>query len=562
VHREPPVDAIVVRPAPIDRLDDPTSGRWLKGALLALLVLVWLGTLGQRSLIHSDEGRYASIALEMLRSGDWITPRLNGFLYFEKPVLQYWAGAASMALFGVNEFAARFWPGLSGLATVLMVGYTAGRLWGHRAGVRATAVAASTPWIILNSHFLTLDSGLSAFLTLALCALMLAMAANNPRSQGRWMLLCWAAMALATLSKGLVGLVIPGATLVIYSLWQRDFAIWRQLQWLRGMALFLLIAVPWFVAVSLRNPGFAEFFFIHEHFARYTSEVHKRGGGWWYFVPLLLVGLMPWTSALPWLLDPGNDPRRRMRALLIAWAAFVLLFFSLSGSKLPSYILPMFPTLALLVAERLERVSADTLQRHLWVPVAGTLLLVGFSFFAQRFASTHTPADAIEAVALAVRIGGGVFLVSAALAWWLLRRQRITAALLVVAMAQLVAMLLPMAAHDSFGQLKTAARISAEIRAALPPQAPIYAVQSYDQTLPFYLDRSVTLVDFVDEFAYGQQHEPERALATVEAFEKIWREQPQAAAYMELATYERLLENDLPMKLIYRDPRRVVVIRP
>ena len=544
-------------------LGSSRSARWLGWLLLLSFCVLWLGTLGQRSLIHPDEGRYAAVSLEMLRSGDWITPRLNGFLYFEKPILQYWAGAASMALFGANEFAARLWPGLSGLAAVSMVGFTARRLWGAQAGIHALAVAGSTTWIVCNSHFLTLDSGLNAFLTLTLCALLLAQnAGTDARAQRRWMLLAWAGMALAMLSKGLVGIVIPGATLVIYSLWQRDWQLWRRLQWLRGGALFLAIAAPWFIAVSLRNPGFAEFFFIHEHFARYTSGVHQRGGAWWYFVPILLVGLMPWSSALAWLLNPGRDAQRGARALLLAWSGLVFVFFSLSGSKLPSYILPMFPALGLLIASALERASPRALARHLWLPVFCWGAIAGLSFWADRFGSSSTPAEAVEALAAAFRLGGLVFVAAAALAWWLLRRKRVGAAVLVVAGAHLVALLLAFNGHDRFGQLKTGEAIAAAIERELPRDAPVYSVRSYDQTLPFYLGRSITLVDFVDEFAFGQAHEPQRAIADLAGFERVWREQPHAAAYMDSDTYAQLSAEQLPMKPIYRDPRRVVVIKP
>lgn len=133
-----------------------------------LLILLWFAPLGYRDLIHPDEGRYASIALEMLQSGDWLSPHLNGFLYFEKPILQYWMGALSFAVFGVNDFAARFWPALMGFVAVGAVGLTAQRLWGARAGHYAAMVMASSTWVLGNSHFLSLDMGLSGFLTLAL----------------------------------------------------------------------------------------------------------------------------------------------------------------------------------------------------------------------------------------------------------------------------------------------------------------------------------------------------------------------------------------------------------
>jgi len=269
--------------------------------LLALLCVVWFASLGTRSLITPDEGRYATLALEMARSGDWVTPRLNGLLYFEKPVFQYWVGALAFLLLGVSDFAARLWPGLSGFLTLLVTGYTASRLWGREAGVRALAIAASMTWLIGNSHFLTLDAGLTLFLTVTLCAVLLANSSTDLAARRRWIWLAWAGMAGAVLSKGLVGIAIPGAVLVFVSLWRRDLGLWRGMHWVSGLLIFFVLAAPWFVLVSMRNPAFAQFFFVHEHFARYLTHVHQRTGAWWYYVPLLLAGMLPWTSALPWL---------------------------------------------------------------------------------------------------------------------------------------------------------------------------------------------------------------------------------------------------------------------
>ena len=282
------------------------SRGWLALAL-ALFALIWLSSLGARSLVHTDEGRYAALALEMARHGDFITPRLNGLLYFEKPPLQYWIGALSIRLFGATEFAARLWPGLAGLLTVLAVGLTAGRLWGRTSGMQAFAIAGSTTWIVGLSHVLTLDAGLTLFLTLTLCAILLAECADLPlawRHRCAWV--AWLSMACAVLSKGLVGIVIPCGSLLVASLWMRDFGPLHRLRPALGLLMLMAVAGPWFILVSLRNPGFAEFFFIHEHFARYLTQVHHRLGPWWYYLPLLLVGMLPWTSGLPWLLRRGK----------------------------------------------------------------------------------------------------------------------------------------------------------------------------------------------------------------------------------------------------------------
>jgi 4-amino-4-deoxy-L-arabinose transferase-like glycosyltransferase len=527
---------------------------------LAAFIGLWLLALGGRSLVSADEGRYATLSLGMLQSGDWVTPRLNGLLYFEKPPLQYWAGALAMSLLGVNEFAARLWPGLAGLFTVLITAHTARRLWGATAGLHAALIGGSTTWIVVNSHFLSLDAGLTAMLTLVLCALLLAQHAGPGGTQRRWMLAAWAGMGLAVLSKGLVGVLIPGAVLVLHGLWRRDFALWRQFQWGSGLALFALITVPWFVLVSSRNPDFAQFFFIHEHLQRYLTPVHRREGAWWFFVPILLVGFLPWTGALPWLLRVRRADFAG--SLLLLWALFVLLFFSASSSKLPSYILPMFPALVLLLAQRTPQVSLAVLRWHLvlpalvWAAALAALPLLG------RKVASDAPVAATQALLRGIGIGGALFVLAALAAWLLLRRGRPTAALAVVAGAHLCAALAVLESHDTYGQLKSSDAIVRRLAPAMQGNAPVFSVRAYDQTLPFYLGRPVLLVDYRDEFEFGQDHEPGRWLPTLDAFVARWQAEPRAAAYMGPDTYAELQGRGLPMRVVFEDPRRLVVVKP
>src|SRR5690625_479905 len=191
--------------------------------LIALVFAVlWFAALGYRDLNEPDEGRYAEIPREMVVSGDWVTPRLNGFKYFEKPPLQYWATAVSYDLFGQNNMSARLWPALLGFLTLLWVGFVGWRLFDRRVGFFAACMLASGLMWAVFGHINTLDMGVSAFLAFGIGALVLAQARrDNPAVCRNWMLLGWAMLAGAVLSKGLIGLVLPGGAVVLYSLWQR-----------------------------------------------------------------------------------------------------------------------------------------------------------------------------------------------------------------------------------------------------------------------------------------------------------------------------------------------------
>src|SRR5947209_15751123 len=167
------------------------------------------------------------------------------------------------------------------------------------------------------------------------------------------MLLFWAACALAVLSKGLIGIVLPGAALFLYMLAKRDWSLIRRIRILPGLALFLLIAAPWFIAVSAANVEFPHFFFVQEHFERFTTHMHQRVHPAWFFIPVLAAGMAPWLVALGHAGAGALRRRTDAELLLWIWALVVFVFFSASGSKLPPYILPIFPALAVLAAHAL-----------------------------------------------------------------------------------------------------------------------------------------------------------------------------------------------------------------
>ncbi|MDR3410647.1 MAG: glycosyltransferase family 39 protein [Formivibrio sp.] len=531
-----------------------------------VLAFIWFFSLSTRALIHSDEGRYASIAMEMLQSGDWITPRLNGILYFEKPALQYWAGAASFALFGFNEFAARFWPGLTGFLTIVVVWLSTKKLWGATVGHLAALAVAGSAWIIGNSHFLTLDMGTTFFLTLSLCSFILAQDdATTPTHQRGLMWLCWAAMAGATLSKGLIGILIPGMTLILYSLINWHWAPWRRMHWLSGLTLFFALTAPWFYLVAERNPGFNHFFFIHEHFERFLTTEHRRAGPIWYFVPYLILGFLPWTTLLGQVCREGwktTGESFRTRRFLLIWCVFIFAFFSKSGSKLPSYILPMFPALGILLALVLEKIPSASLKKHLLLPILAWVLVLCAYPFVGRFASVHTPLPILQHLALYLVIAGVVFLVCAALAWRALKNNRKITAVMLLVMATLLAVTLGGAGHDSYGQLKSSKWIVQDIAPYLQADTQVFSVRTYDQTFPYYLRRQVTLVDYVDEFEFGENAEPGRWIPTLADFVPHWNAAKSAVAMMDMTTYETLKQQNVPMKIIYQDVRRMVVAKP
>ena len=367
--------------------------------MLLVAMVIWCGNLEYRKLSLSDEGRYSEIPRYMAQSGDWTTPRLNGIKYFEKPPLQYWATAASYRVFGEHNWSARLWPALTGFLGVLLMYFVGARLYSATAGLYTALVLGSSVLYSALAHILTLDMGLAFFLTVALAGILLGL---DPRADAktnrRWMHVAAAGCALAALSKGLIGIVLPGAVVVLYILIKRDFGLLRKLHLVTGGLLFFAITAPWFIAVSLANPEFAWFFFVHEHLQRYTSTIHQRYQPWYFFIPILLAGILPWLLTL---IDALFNSRKKLAAtrvfdpllFTLLWAGFIFVFFSASGSKLPSYILPIFPALALIIGLHLTAMSGRTLAWQL-APVA-VLAVAGLiaTPYAVRLASTNIPAE-------------------------------------------------------------------------------------------------------------------------------------------------------------------------
>ncbi|MBC7859604.1 MAG: glycosyltransferase family 39 protein [Burkholderiaceae bacterium] len=549
-------------------MDDLLKSKKLLWSLFIAFALVSLYALGVRTLVPPDEGRYAEMAREMLVSGDWITTRLNGIKYFEKPPLQTWMNALSFAAFGLGEWQARLWTGLCGLLGVALTGYAGWRVFGARAGLYAALVLGSSLFWVASGQIDSLDMSLSAMMAIGLCALLIAQRDDaTPNERRNWMLACWAGMALAVLAKGLIGLVLPGAVLVLYTVVARDWAIWRRLHPGKGLLLFFAIAAPWFVLVALKNPEQPRFFFIHEHFERFLLKTHHREGAWYYFFVMLIPGMMPWLGLLPQSLAAALRRRPgafQPRTLLLVWSVFIFFFFSYSSSKLPGYILPIFPALALLVALFLE--TAPLRSRMI---AAGLVALVGLGGMIAvpqvLKVSTRHPSELALLQAYQPWVLGAALLLLAggALALAQTRRLRRDAAVLALAVAGFGATQLILAGFESYGRHRAGLDLVPKIAAELSPETKIYSVGMYEQSLTFYLRRTVILAEYRDEFSFGLEQQPELALPDVDAFVAQWTRDHQAGvrdvAIMRADIYATLRQRGVPMRLVGQDTRRIVV---
>ena len=322
-----------------------------------------MALLGVRPLSVPDEGRYPEVAREMLLTGDFVTPKVNGIVFLDKPALYYWLEAGSMHVFGVNPWSIRLMPALLGVLGVVAVFVAAYRLFSRRAAWWSAAALATNPLYFLASQYADQNIEIAVWVTCALCCFLVGRREPEKSSARRWWLLgAWLAMALGILTKGLIGIVFPA---MILGTWVLIRWRWRELRhwyFVSGTVLLLVVCLPWFVAVQRANPQFLHYFFVYQQFDRFTGGGFNNALPFWFYVPVVLLASLPWSVWLPlclreqWRLAGFRGARADdNRQLLLLWPLLILVFFSIPASKIVGYIVPVLPPLSLLLGDYLAR---------------------------------------------------------------------------------------------------------------------------------------------------------------------------------------------------------------
>ncbi|HUR89742.1 MAG TPA: glycosyltransferase family 39 protein [Ramlibacter sp.] len=344
------------------------------------LAFAWLAaTAWLRPLAVPDEGRYVGVAWDMLRTGDWLVPRLDGLPYFHKPPLFYWLTAAAMSVSDSSLLAARFAPWLGACLAAASLFLFARRWFGNEFASWTLLALVTAPLFFFGAQYANLDMLVAGCITATILAFAHA-ALLEPGAPGRTKVLLagYALCALGVLAKGLIGIVLPGMVLVLWLVWERRWMAMVRLLWLPGIALFFVVAAPWFIAMQERFSGFMHYFFIVQHFQRFATSGFNNAQPFWFYVAVLAVLALPWTlwlagtRKLAWR---GAETATSVRHLMLVWLASITLFFSIPNSKLVGYIFPVVVPLIFLAVDA----GVATARPKLWrtsAVIAAVLCLV------------------------------------------------------------------------------------------------------------------------------------------------------------------------------------------
>lgn len=440
--------------------------------------------LGSAPLLDPDEGRNAEVAREMAATNDYLIPRYNGLPYVDKPIVYFAAAAALMEILGPTELAARLPAYAFTLATAVVVFWFARRLWGGEAACVAVIAFLAMPLTIAFARTVIFDSATMFFIVVAMVGFHEAV----ERRDRRFAILAWAAIGFGVLTKGPIALILPLIVAIPYAIWRKaGRAIWP----LWGVIALVIIVAPWVWAMTRVLPDFLEYVLVTETAQRVATKALERTGPPWYFLPYLLGGAIPWSIVI---LFNWREWRRRDATIvfLLLWIAVPLVFFTLSQSKRPQYVLPLMPPIALMIA-------------HSWPAIRLRVMAIAFVIFGSvllaaplvpQFSTGMKPVLVRPAKVLAY--GLGALSAAGGLAAAILRRREFSMAALSLPILAIPAMAAPLL--DALGERRSTESLVAQIRPLVGPHTEIIGVEAFAGSLAFYLQRPIVLVsDNADE---------------------------------------------------------------
>jgi 4-amino-4-deoxy-L-arabinose transferase-like glycosyltransferase len=465
---------------------------------LGIFYALWIGS---HALISPDEGRYSEVAREMVASGDYVTPRLNGVAFLDKPALYYWLQASAIQVFGLKEWALRLWPATLGIICTLMT-YIAGRLiFTRRTGIISAIILATSPLYYGGSHYANLDLEVASLVSDSLLCFIAAMQVTGSRLKNGLLMAAYVFAGLAALTKGLIGIVFPamiiGAWIVILNRWN----ILTKMRLFTGAIIFFSITAPWYFLVQKANPEFLHYFFVTQQVSRFlTTQEFNSKAAVWFYIPIVLLGFFPWSVflfqaairniKLIW----QNRQQHAAELFLLLWLVIIFTFFSVPLSKTVGYILPIFPACALIVGNYLntfwDSAKAKGINTGIIIYAIMACLLSAFIFAAPLWSDKlETPVGFLPylqgmAVILLITLFGCLSF---------LRRKNLLP-LFSTFTVSVIAMLLIFINSTPTINEKSIKPLAMELKSQLNSNDEVVVFYKYYHDLPIYLERRITIV--------------------------------------------------------------------
>lgn len=467
--------------------------------LFSLFYAIWIGSY---ALFTPDEARYSEVAREMVATGDYITPRLNGVAFLDKPILYYWLQASAIKLFGIKEWALRFWPAFLGVLGTIVT-YIAGRLlFNRRTGILSAIILATCPLYFGGAHYANLDLEVAVLICSALLCFMVGIKASSSHQRNLFLLAAYIFTGLAALTKGLIGIVFPAMIIGLWIILLNRWSILKRMHLGLGLLIFALISLPWYFLAQQANPEFFQFFFVKQQISRFlTTEQFNNQTVAWFYLPIVTSGLIPWCvfslQALAQHLKNSwkNRQQHDVELFLLIWFFFIFIFFSIPKSKTIGYILPVFPALALLIGNYLSQcwdratktkgiILGIIFYQALCIGVVTTCILIAF-YHVSELKSQMIP------YLLCI---GGLFTLSGVLVLVLAKNIRVPQIFSIFTVTATLFLLIIVASGDAINQ-KTLKPLVMQIKSQIRPLDEVVTFKRYYHEIPIYLERRITIVN-------------------------------------------------------------------
>lgn len=479
-----------------------TNPYWLIDSLFIVITLgifyaLWIGG---HPLFTPDEGRYSEVAREMLASNDFVTPRLNGVAFLDKPALYYWLQASAIYLFGLKEWALRFWPAFMGVLGSLVVYLAGTTLFNRRTGILSALILATCPLYYGAAHYANLDLEVAVLISNSLLFFIIATYLPISFHRSASLITAYTFAGLAFLTKGLIGIAFPGMIIGAWILLLNRWAILKKMHLIAGMILFLAITIPWYVLAQKANPEFLHFFFVTQQVSRFLTKGHfNNQAAFWFYFPIVLAGIFPWAIfAIQAIVTQAkqtwkNRQENAGRLFLLLWLVIIFTFFSIPKSKTVGYILPIFPALALLIGNYIDLIWDKAKSTRINISVIAFIILcvgIAAGFFAAplihklRITPNLIPYLYTDAIVLTV---------AAIAAVYLLKRKSFTGIFYCLLITGSLFLITLTAASSAINQ-RSIKPLIMELNTVLKPDDEVVTYYKFYYDLPIYAQRRITVV--------------------------------------------------------------------